>query len=98
MGPQAFLDTQSAPRDYRIEVTGAGVVSVFVDGVLTLSGTVLSSPAFEDSKYLWWGDGTSHASGTSFWETFTHNGDARESCLPTAVEHSTWGRIKGLYR
>jgi len=97
IGPQAFVDTQILPHTYRIEVTGAGAVSVYYDGVLTLSGVVYYDPPFEDSSYLWWGDGTSHASGRSYWESVTHNGNAYESC-PTAVEPTTWGRIKAQFQ
>lgn len=96
IGPQATLDTQSAFHTYRIEVTAAGAVSVFYDGTLTLSGVVYFDIAFEDSTYLWWGDGTSHASGTSHWEYLAHNGHAFDGC-PTPVPPTTWGGIKGLY-
>jgi hypothetical protein len=98
MGPQAFLDTQSALHTYRIEVTGAGAVSVFYDGALTLTGTTLVGPPYEDSTYLWWGDGTSHASGTSYWEHVTHNGNAFDTCIPTSARRSTWGDVKRTYR
>ena len=47
--------------------------------VLTLSETVQSRSAFGDPDYLGWGDSTSHASGTSFWESFTQHANARES-------------------
>ncbi len=96
VGAQAFVDTQALPHTYRIEVTAAGVVSVYYDGLLTLTGVVYFDTAFEDSSYLWWGDGTSHASGTSYWERVTHNGNTFESC-PTAIEPTTWGRIKAQF-
>ena len=97
IGPEAFLDTQSAAHTYRIEVAGNGATSVYYDDALTLTGTASFDQAFEDSTTVWWGDGTSHASGSSSWEYVTHNGNAHETCQ-TPARMSTWGGIKGLYR
>jgi len=70
---------------------------VYYDNTLALTETTGFDQTFEDSSTVWWGDGTSHASGSSSWEYMTHNGNAHELCQ-TPARMSTWGGIKGLYR
>jgi len=78
MGDYAQVATDDGPHDYRIEVSGDGPVKVYYDGLLKLSGSLISAPELANFPDLWWGDGTQSASGVSEWTSFTHNGSGRE--------------------
>ena len=70
----ANVDTDGATHTYRIEVTGAGAVTVFYDGTATLAGTIsMSADAFGPVRRIIWGEGSHIASGSHVWESVAHN-------------------------
>jgi hypothetical protein len=70
----ATVDTDGAAHTYRIEVTAAGAVTVFYDGVSTLTGsTYTSAAAFGSVRSVIWGEGSNAASGSHVWESVAHN-------------------------
>ena len=72
-GQSASVDTDDAFHTYRIEIS-SGVVKVFYDGVLTLTGsTFFSIPNFGNNLNIFWGEGSILAQGTSEWEFVRHN-------------------------
>ncbi len=65
----AFVDTDDAFHTYRIEVDGAGNISVFYDNALTLSGSsFVSTPANGPTPRVAWGMSSGFAHGTAEWE------------------------------
>jgi hypothetical protein len=94
-GPQASVDTDLM-HTYRVEVSGSGV-SVFYDNAQILTGSTFTSvDDFHPTAGIPWGDITNFADGVSEWQYVEHNSSAVE--CPVAVEASTWGRVKALYR
>jgi len=75
-GPTAALDTASF-HTYRTEVTAAGVVEVFYDGALTLTGSVFISNSHNSATpRVVWGEVSTFAQGTSEWVFLRHNAHA----------------------
>lgn len=76
-GPSATVDTTNSFHTYRIEVAGTNTgnaVTVYQDGVLQLTGSLLNSASLNGATpRIGFGDGSIDASGTSEWETFTAN-------------------------
>jgi hypothetical protein len=77
-GPAAAVTTGDALHDYRIEIAASGEVRVYYDGVLELTGSLLSAANIPQFPDLYWGDRTGNASSVSEWASFKHNGSARE--------------------
>jgi hypothetical protein len=70
----ASVDTDGASHIYRVEVTAAGAVTVFYDGIATLTGTIyMSADAFGPVRRIIWGEGSHIASGAHVWESVAHN-------------------------
>lgn len=78
-GPSASVDTDGAFHTYRIDVSATGALSLRYDGTLVLTGQTFTSAAFNGStQRILWGEGSSFATGTSEWASFTHNALAAE--------------------
>ena len=85
-GTSATVDTDEAAHTYRIEVTGGGAVTVFYDGVSTLTGiTYTNAEAFGGERRLLWGEGPIQASGSLIWESFKHNAASCSSGTTTTT-------------
>ena len=76
-GASATVDTDSMFHTYRMEYAGTSV-SVYYDDSLVISGSTFpySTP---DSNYIFFGEATSIASGTSKWLYVKHNAYAFDS-------------------
>jgi hypothetical protein len=76
-GPTAVVDTNDAAHTYRIVVGGTAAgspVTVFYDGVSTLTGVTYSEPtSLGPVERVFWGEGSTFAFGTLEWEYFRHN-------------------------
>jgi C1A family cysteine protease len=72
-GESALVDTDDDFHNYRIEVTNEGVITVYYDYSVILTGTAFSYSGWTTSR-IGWGDETGVASGTSKWIYFRHNG------------------------
>ncbi len=101
-GPVALVDTDSALHTYRIEVADQSAVSIYYDGELISTGSIITDAQFSDRPVIFFGDGTGNATGVSDWFGFSHNASA----LPCDVTPSdasddftftTWGRVKSTY-
>ncbi len=68
-GASAIVDTDDDFHTYRMEYTGTAV-SVYYDDSLVLSGSTFPTP---NPNLIYFGDGTSVASGTSIWQYVRHN-------------------------
>jgi hypothetical protein len=79
-GTNAVVDTDGGFHTYRIEVEGllpGSAVKVYYDGTLTLVGTTYDSITYNGSDArVFWGDGTSYASGVAEWRYVWHNAAA----------------------
>lgn len=82
--------TTDAAHTYRI-VLVAGDVSVYRDGILSLTGhTYHSVPDFGSAPAILWGEGSILAYGTSYWESVKHNAHAT-GCAATGVDRPSAG-------
>jgi hypothetical protein len=80
----AAVPTTDAAHTYRV-VVHAGVVRVYRDGVLTLTGgTYTSASDHGGTPRVGWGEASSLAYGTSDWEYVKHNAHAT-GCATTGV-------------
>jgi len=80
-----LVDTNDSAHTYRIEVTGAGVVTVYYDGLPVLNGHTYTSASEHGSvARILWGEASSLAYGTAHWEFVRHNAHAT-GCVPTSV-------------
>jgi hypothetical protein len=69
----AFVDTDGAYHDYRIEVT-AGVISVYHDDIQVLTGSSYSDASTNGtSPRVGFGLGSTLSQGVSEWQSFEHN-------------------------
>lgn len=85
----AFVDTDDSFHAYRIEVDGSGLIRVFYDDVLTLSGTVFNSASNNGPvPRIAWGDGTLRESGISEWQYFRHNANVNSCEIPQGADLS----------
>jgi hypothetical protein len=74
----AAFPTTDAMHTYRIVIVPGGAVTVQRDGVPVLSGhTYVSLADHGDYRRILWGEGTSFAYGTSYWEYVRHNAHVR---------------------
>lgn len=78
LASNSTIDTDGAFHDYRLEIggTAAGApVQLFQDEVAVLSSTLTETtlPGLMGAPAIGFGDGTSFESGTSEWQTFSHN-------------------------
>lgn len=73
-GPAAPVPTGDRAHDYRMEIADTGVVSVFYDGRLLLSGrTFRDADAFDPVPLFRWGQGTILGGGRSSWDFVRYN-------------------------
>lgn len=73
-GATASVQTDDAFHTYRIEVSSSGAIKVFYDSVEKLtSATVNNSSINGSTPRVLWGEGTILASGTSEWQSVSHN-------------------------
>jgi len=70
----ASVDTDGAFHTYRVVILPSGGVHVSYDGAPALSGHTYSSFSDHGSEpRIVWGEGSSFAYGTSYWESVRHN-------------------------
>jgi hypothetical protein len=73
-GPSAVVDTNDALHTYRLEVTAAGVITVFQDGIQKLTGATFFDTSHNDPfPRISFGEISSLAFGVSHWEFIRHN-------------------------
>lgn len=86
-GASASVDTDDAFHTYRIEINTNGVVNVFYDGSLALTGStfISNSGAFPGMRAIYWGNASVLANGVSEWEFFRHNAGRCDSPFPDVV-------------
>jgi len=78
------VPTKDAAHTYRIEVANGSNVRVYRDGALALTGsTYVSASDHGSGPRVLWGEGSSFAYGTSYWEWVKHNAH-KTGCIPTA--------------
>ena len=86
-GPSAVVDTNDAFHTYRMEVDGAGNISVYYDNVLTLTGSAFTSaPANGPTPRVAWGLASAFAHGTTEWEFVEHNAGPPIETVPALGE------------
>jgi len=83
-GAAVAVDTNDAPHTWRLEVTGAGAVTVTYDGTAVLAGTALtSSGMYGGAARVWWGDGTGYSAGQSRWASVATSAATTQGCATT---------------
>ena len=79
------VPTKDAAHTYRIEVANGSTVRVYRDGALALTGTTYASVSDHGSgTRILWGEGSSFAYGTTYWEWVKHNAH-KSGCITTDV-------------
>ena len=81
--------TTDMPHTYRVVVYDGAAVRVYRDGVLALSGHTYASVADHGtSPRIYWGEGSSFAFGSVFWESVRHNAH-KSGCTTTGAGPDT---------
>jgi hypothetical protein len=98
-GTAVSLDTESVSHTYGLTIDPDGTVTVEYDGAPVLTGsTYFSTTDFATTPRVAWGDVSSFAYGTTFWELVSHNAHPT-GCAVTSVdredEHSAWAGSSG---
>jgi hypothetical protein len=86
-----FVDTDDAFHTYRLEIDAAGDISVFYDGVLTLSGSSFTSASANGSApRVGSGMSSSFSHGTAEWAFVEHDAGVGEPGTFSVIEPATF--------